>query len=183
MKSERLFNRIPQLLRPASHQLRSTRVLSRSKSILAAFRNPTVSFRPTLPSLQARRVLVGIQKRYNSTSGPSPVSSVPIYSGESSSADQEIPRPGYELTFTCKPCKHRSTHQVSKQGFHHGTVIIKCPSCQNMHVFADHMKIFSDNSFTIEDLMREKGHLVKKGTLEGDLEFWDDGTQTQRAKG
>jgi protein import protein ZIM17 len=37
---------------------------------------------------------------------------------------------------------------------------------------------------TIEDLMREKGQLVKKGTLseDGDLEFWDDGTTTQRAK-
>jgi mitochondrial protein import protein ZIM17 len=36
---------------------------------------------------------------------------------------------------------------------------------------------------TIEDLMREKGQLVK-GTLseDGDLEFWEDGTTTSRAK-
>jgi mitochondrial protein import protein ZIM17 len=37
---------------------------------------------------------------------------------------------------------------------------------------------------TIEDLMREKGQLVKKGTLseDGDLEFWEDGTTTSRVK-
>ena len=36
---------------------------------------------------------------------------------------------------------------------------------------------------TIEDLMREKGNLVKKGSLsaEGDVEFWDDGSQTPRS--
>lgn len=35
---------------------------------------------------------------------------------------------------------------------------------------------------TIEDLLREKGQLVKKGTLsdDGDLEFWEDGTKTRR---
>jgi mitochondrial protein import protein ZIM17 len=37
---------------------------------------------------------------------------------------------------------------------------------------------------TIEDLMRERGQLVKKGTLseDGDLEFWEDGTTTKRGK-
>jgi len=35
---------------------------------------------------------------------------------------------------------------------------------------------------TIEDLMREQGQLVKKGTLseDGDLEFWEDGSTTKR---
>lgn len=41
-----------------------------------------------------------------------------------------------------------------------------------------------DKAMTIEDLMREKGQLVKKGTLsdDGDLEFWEDGTRTSRAR-
>lgn len=35
---------------------------------------------------------------------------------------------------------------------------------------------------TVEDLMREQGQLIKKGTLseDGDLEFWEDGTSTTR---
>jgi protein import protein ZIM17 len=37
---------------------------------------------------------------------------------------------------------------------------------------------------TIEDLMRERGQLVKKGTLseDGDLEFWEDGTISKHVK-
>ncbi|KAF3045103.1 hypothetical protein E8E12_008844 [Didymella heteroderae] len=47
----------------------------------------------------------------------------------------------------------------------------------------DHLKIFSDKSVTIEDLMKEKGNLVKRGSLsaEGDVEFWDDGSSTPRS--
>jgi len=29
--------------------------------------------------------------------------------------------------------------------------------------------------------MREKGEVLTKGTLEGDVEFWGDGTVTERA--
>lgn len=45
-------------------------------------------------------------------------------------------------------------------------------------------KIFGDKHVTIEDLMRERGQLVKKGTLseDGDLEFWEDGSTTARVK-
>jgi hypothetical protein len=37
-------------------------------------------------------------------------------------------------------------------------------------------QIFSDKSLTVEDLMREQGQLVKRGTLseDGNLEFWAD---------
>ena len=43
-------------------------------------------------------------------------------------------------------------------------------------------QIFGEQSFTIEDLMRQKGQLVKRGSLgeKGDVEFWDDGSQTER---
>ena len=49
--------------------------------------------------------------------------------------------PAYELTFTCKRCAERSTHRVSKQGFHHGTVLITCPGCKNRHLISDHLKV------------------------------------------
>jgi mitochondrial protein import protein ZIM17 len=80
----------------------------------------------------------------------------------------------YQLSFTCIPCDHRSHHNVSKQGYHRGSVLISCPNCRNRHVISDHLDIFGDRKFTIEDLMREKGQLVKRGTLgeDGDIEFW-----------
>lgn len=113
--------------------------------------------------------------------------------------------PAYEMTFTCKPCSTRSTHRISKQAYHHGSVLITCPQCKNRHLIADHLnvsspilwascvlsvswweavQIFGDKSQTIEDILKEKGELFKKGTLSenGDLEFWDDGSTTTRKK-
>ena len=82
----------------------------------------------------------------------------------------------YQLSFTCKPCGHRSHHNVSKQAYHHGSTLITCPSCRNRHVISDHLNIFGDRKVTIEDIMREKGQLVKRGSLgeDGDIEFWPD---------
>lgn len=93
--------------------------------------------------------------------------------------------PHYELTFTCVPCGSRSSHTISKQGYHKGSVLITCPSCRNRHIISDHLNIFGDRQLTIEDIMRERGQLVKRGTLgvDGDIEFWEDGTQTPRGSG
>ncbi|KAJ9164554.1 hypothetical protein NKR19_g1193, partial [Coniochaeta hoffmannii] len=115
------------------------------------------------------------------SSPPSSSSSPPPQ--QPSDDNTRSPPPQYELTFTCIPCGTRSKHKVSKQGYHHGTVLIACPGCKNRHVIADHLKIFSDKRITVEDLMREKGRLVKRGTLDGDVEFWDDGSTTQREQG
>ncbi|KAF7875267.1 hypothetical protein EAF04_002439 [Stromatinia cepivora] len=110
------------------------------------------------------------------TSSPPGASSTP--------SPPRAPQPSYDLTFTCTPCSARSTHRISKQGYHSGSVLITCPSCKNRHVISDHLGIFGDRKLTIEDLMREQGMLVKKGTLseDGNLEFWNDGTRTERKK-
>lgn len=80
------------------------------------------------------------------------------------------------MYFTCMPCGKRSGHAVSKQGYHYGSVLVTCPQCKNRHVVSDHLGIFGDRKITIEDLMREKGRLVKKGRLTANepLEFWQD---------
>jgi protein import protein ZIM17 len=38
------------------------------------------------------------------------------------------------------------------------------------------LNIFGDRKVTVEDLMREKGRLVKRGSLgeDGDIEFWPE---------
>lgn len=43
-------------------------------------------------------------------------------------------------------------------------------------MISDHLGIFGDKKVTIEDIMREKGQLVKRGSLgeDGDIEFWPD---------
>ncbi|KAF4989704.1 hypothetical protein FDECE_14619 [Fusarium decemcellulare] len=103
---------------------------------------------------------------------------------------EEGPRPElkashYQLSFTCVPCGHRSHHNVSKQGYHHGSTLITCPGCRNRHVISDHLNIFGDRKITVEDLMREKGQLVKRGSLgeDGDIEFWPEDSLPQEGKG
>ncbi|KAK9462002.1 DNL zinc finger-domain-containing protein [Lipomyces oligophaga] len=89
-----------------------------------------------------------------------------------------IDRPTYSITFTCKICSTRSSHFMSQQAYHNGTVLIKCPSCATRHLIADHLKIFSDERITIEDILANQGEKIRKGTIKeedrGDiLEFTD----------
>ncbi|KAK4192840.1 DNL zinc finger-domain-containing protein [Podospora australis] len=116
-----------------------------------------------------------------SSSSSSP-QSTPETSPEPEGQQQQSPPPQYELTFTCVPCGQRSRHRISKQGYHHGSVLIACPGCKNRHIISDNLKIFGDKKITVEDLLKEKGLVVKKGILgeEGDIEFWEDGTTTVR---
>ncbi|RPA85287.1 zf-DNL-domain-containing protein [Ascobolus immersus RN42] len=120
-------------------------------------------YAPLLPKVRA------VQRRCY-TSGP------PSASPESEQEEINVEKPAYDLTFTCKPCGDRSTHRVSKQGYHKGTVLITCPGCKNRHVISDHLGIFMDKKMTLEDILKEKGESFQKGVLNpnGDIEIWPD---------
>ena len=109
--------------------------------------------------------------------------------------------PSYQLTFTCKPCKARSSHRVTKQGYHKGTVLITCPSCHARHLIADHLRVFVDKKSALEDILMQKAapgtdlrKLLKKGQLgvrqgemvgregEESVEFWEDGTESRHQR-
>ena len=51
------------------------------------------------------------------------------------------PQPEYQITFTCTPCSTRSSHKISKQGYHKGSVLVTCPECKNRHVISDHLNV------------------------------------------
>ncbi|EAW06553.1 DNL-type zinc finger protein [Aspergillus clavatus NRRL 1] len=88
--------------------------------------------------------------------------------------------PTYQITFTCKPCGNRSSHRMSKHGYHKGTVVIRCPSCHNRHVISDHLNIFFDKKSTLEDILQREGKKLTRGYVDGDMEFWEDGTVKKR---
>ncbi|KAF4540932.1 Signal recognition particle [Lasiodiplodia theobromae] len=136
--------------------------------------------RPQSPSLQPRAFLSQPCRHAFSTTAKRS-ESAPAQPDASSAAPEQQEVPQYQMTFTCKVCETRSSHKISKQGYHHGTVLISCPGCKNRHLISDHLRVFADQSTTLEDIMREKGQLVKRGQLseDGDLELWDDGSQTK----
>lgn len=113
-----------------------------------------------------------------------PISTEPSPPPEESPPETPPAKPSYDITFTCTPCSTRSTHRISKQGYHYGSVLIKCPECKNRHVISDHLKMFGGkDNVTIEDLMREKGELVKMGSLaeDGAWEIWGENGEVEKS--
>ncbi|KAI1149311.1 DNL zinc finger-domain-containing protein [Nemania diffusa] len=146
-----------------------------SRCLTAILRAPKVVSTPFLrPYPGLPRTLQPMGRRLAHTI-PKPTRT-PQAQGAYSSKSRKEREPHYELRFTCVPCGDRSAHTVSKQGYHHGSVLITCPVCRNRHVISDNLNIFGDRKITVEDLLREKGQLVKRGTLgeDGDIEFWPD---------
>ena len=181
MKAEQSLSGLIRQLKPVKRfSWRSPQL--RSASQAAAFHRAAYLQRRTPLIHRYQEPASSIQTRYHSTATAPTPSQVPAPPTEIEEEDETEEIPKYDLTFTCRPCGHRSAHRISKQGYHHGTVLVRCPSCKNQHLFADHLKIFADNSITIEDLMRERGGMVQRGSIEGDMEFWDDGSQHKRGR-
>ena len=90
----------------------------------------------------------------------SPPPSVPEVAESSEEHPEPPKRPSYQLTFTCKPCQKRSSHEISKQGYHYGTVLITCPNCKNRHVISDHLKVSPRHTRKLGDLRLEIASLV-----------------------
>jgi mitochondrial protein import protein ZIM17 len=91
-----------------------------------------------LPRNTCTQPLNPVWRRHNSSTPIDPSRPLPdVLSTEP--VNREVP--SYDLTFTCKPCQTRSTHRISKQGYHKGTVLVTCPSCKNRHLISDHLKV------------------------------------------
>ncbi|KAJ6086164.1 hypothetical protein N7486_010445 [Penicillium sp. IBT 16267x] len=134
---------------------------------------------PRASTLGRTRFIVPSVIRHNSTANPLTAdASQPENDAERERRNEErrSKEEAYRITFTCKPCGERSTHRMSKQGYHRGTVLIQCPSCKNRHVMSDHLGIFYDEKTTLESILQDKGESIKHGKMDGNLEFWDDGT-------
>jgi hypothetical protein len=63
--------------------------------------------------------------------------------------------PKYVMMYTCSVCDTRSAKQITKQSYHEGTVLIRCPGCQSLHLICDHIGIMGDKGWNIEDYLKE----------------------------
>ncbi|KAJ5753875.1 uncharacterized protein N7511_008028 [Penicillium nucicola] len=165
--------------------------VSQAQSYTSIARAPSSRFlstqishpRSALPSLtrSQQRILTHTQLRANSSAARPLTAAAPSQTEtdaerEAQNAERRKNEEAYRITFTCKPCGHRSEHRMSKQGYHRGTVLIQCPGCHSRHVMSDHLGVFFDKKTTLEDLLKEKGQALTHGHTDGNLEFWDDGS-------
>jgi mitochondrial protein import protein ZIM17 len=163
--------------------------LPRTRNIIKAS-SPFRTYRPSPLSSRISNLHAYTSRRYNSSASDTagaadpnlrPLTDrVPSASTDAANAEQNAARraeePAYRIVFTCKPCGERSDHQMSKHGYHKGTVLITCPSCSARHVISDHLGIFMDEKSSLEDILGTKGMSITKGVLNDDLEIWEDGS-------
>lgn len=176
MKTNQALSAILRQLRPSLRQTYPAYLHPRPISQLAPLRNPRTSHAPnpstpkSLLSLRAPH----IRRISGSTSASaSAVARSQDYPRNTQSGPEKPP--AYELTFTCKPCKHRSTHRVSKQAYHKGSVLITCPECSNRHIMSDHLKVrFRNLSVLVPRFENFGGH----GALTNDTKRFSETDQS-----
>lgn len=70
------------------------------------------------------------------------------------------------IVFTCTVCETRAARKMSKKSYYEGVVIIRCPGCQNHHLIADRLGYFEDESTDVESLLKARGEVVKRMSLD-----------------
>lgn len=68
----------------------------------------------------------------------------------------------YAMFFTCNKCETRGGKTFSKDSYQKGVVLIRCDSCDSLHLVADNLGWFRDNPVNIEMIMKEKNDSVTR---------------------
>lgn len=74
-------------------------------------------------------------------------------------------RIGVVFTCTADNCGQRIVKSVRRQSYEKGTVVVKCPKCEKIHVIADHLGMYADitgGKKNIEEIAKAKGQSVTR---------------------
>jgi mitochondrial protein import protein ZIM17 len=95
------------------------------------------------------------------------------------------------IVYTCNICETRSMKQFTHAAYTHGVVLVRCPGCQNLHLIADNVGYFADESydsstqkprFNLETLAKMTGQSIQnvstdQQVYELSLEDWVGGKE------
>lgn len=65
------------------------------------------------------------------------------------------------IAFTCNQCDARVSKQFSRHAYHHGVVIIQCPSCESKHLIADNLGWYTSSALTSPSAKSVGGRTVE----------------------
>lgn len=68
-------------------------------------------------------------------------------------------------------CDTRSAKTISKHAYYSGVVLVRCPGCENLHLVADRLGWFEDDSTDVESLLKQRGESVRYVTNDNVLEL------------
>ncbi|ETI56701.1 hypothetical protein F441_00854 [Phytophthora nicotianae CJ01A1] len=86
----------------------------------------------------------------------------------------ESPGEKFVMVYTCSVCETRSAKTISKHAYYNGVVLVRCPGCENLHLVADRLGWFEDDSTDVESLLKQKGESVRFVTGENVLELTEN---------
>lgn len=77
----------------------------------------------------------------------------------------------FVMLYTCTVCETRAAKTISKHAYNNGVVLVRCPGCENLHLIADRLGWFEDESTDVESLLRQRGEQVKVVTEDNVMEL------------
>jgi hypothetical protein len=62
----------------------------------------------------------------------------------------------YVLSFRCDQCNTQSIRSFTKHAYHKGIVLVKCNGCKGIHLVADNLGWFQDETTNLETMYQDK---------------------------
>ena len=75
------------------------------------------------------------------------------------------------MAYTCSVCETKQARTFAKDANTKGVVLMRCEGCDKLHLIADNLGWFRDESVNIEQIMAEKGESVNTNIRDSTIEF------------
>eukprot|EP00658_Telonema_sp_P-2_P029504 TRINITY_DN22441_c0_g1_i3.p1 TRINITY_DN22441_c0_g1~~TRINITY_DN22441_c0_g1_i3.p1 ORF type:complete len:179 (+),score=40.55 TRINITY_DN22441_c0_g1_i3:154-690(+) len=73
----------------------------------------------------------------------------------------KTPGPKMVLGYTCTVCETRSFRTISRASYDNGVVLVRCEGCDNLHLIADNLGWFEDDSWNVAEYLKANGGQVQ----------------------